>query len=202
MGGSHGDAVAAGHPIGERGGELGEASDRLVAVQCGIGAGAGEAFRNRGGRGVADDALSEGNRVRVGPQEIGEHRNDGALDDLEAVGSAHCRSKARERAGRERECAGGAARLAGTEPPRGFRKDRAAARARGFRGRGGGRGRGAPWERRGGARRGRERGELCVWALGREAATEPPRRARKPTRRREGVAGTKAITRNLGLART
>jgi hypothetical protein len=44
----------------------------------------------------------------MGAQEIREHRDDGALDDLEAVGSAHRPSKAREPAGRERECAAGA----------------------------------------------------------------------------------------------
>ena len=66
--------------------------------------------------------MPERDRVRVGPQEIGEHRDDGALDVLKAVGSAHRRSKAQERAGRERECAGGAARFDGAEPARGFRK--------------------------------------------------------------------------------
>jgi hypothetical protein len=44
----------------------------------------------------------------MGAQEISEHRDDGALDDLEAVGSAHRWSKARGPAGRERECAAGA----------------------------------------------------------------------------------------------
>jgi hypothetical protein len=39
----------------------------------------------------------------MGAQEIREHRDDGALDDLEAVGSAHRWSKARGPAGRERE---------------------------------------------------------------------------------------------------
>jgi hypothetical protein len=39
----------------------------------------------------------------MGAQEISEHRDDGALDDLEAVGSAHLPSKARAEAGRERE---------------------------------------------------------------------------------------------------
>jgi hypothetical protein len=72
-------------------------------MQGGIGADGGEPLRHRGGWGVADDALPEGEGAGMGAQEISEHRDDGALDDLEAVGSAHLPSKARAEAGRERE---------------------------------------------------------------------------------------------------
>jgi hypothetical protein len=44
----------------------------------------------------------------VGAQQVREHRDDGDLDDLEAVGSAHGRSKAQEGTPRERERGAGA----------------------------------------------------------------------------------------------